>query len=694
MKRFNLYILLAILSFSSYAQVQVDSVGLPVAEIKVTARPMQDRIMIRWAPTTPIAWKKLNGFGYTIERYTISRDGTSLDTPVKQILTPNPIRPQGLDEWMTIIEENDNAAIVAQALYGEDFEVTGGSQIERLVALSQGLQQRYTFTLYTVEQDFEVARMAGLGYVDRTAVPTEKYLYRVISKVPNNVMSIPYGGVFTGISEYKELPKPVDFVGVFGDRQTILSWNRSISSKFYTAFNIERSTDGVSFKKINPRPYSNIENQSAGNRATRIFYLDSINNANTYYYRIQGISTFGEKGPYSDVVSGSGEEILQYVPHLTIKELLSDNKVKLTWEFPVEGNNKIKGFELNKSDGRGETIKVVIRDISPSARSVEYEGLAASNYFTISAIGKNNSNRTSFPILVQPVDSIPPAVPSGLRGKVDSLGVVTLTWKKNTEEDFLGYRIFKGSNKNEEFSQITASPIQDSSYVDTININNLNPNIFYTVASVDMRYNTSKASSILVLEKPDVIPPTSPAFKTFKSEDNGISLNWAKSSSKDAIETLLYRKQNEESSWNLIATLPNIQERFVDVDIEEGNLYSYTIVSRDQSGLESVPSQPIVINLPKLDASGEIKGFYAQANRNQRHIQLSWRYKGDLDEVSGFTLYKAIADSKLSMLRELPADSKLIYDNGIRVNTAYTYAIRANYKDGRLSKMKLIEVKY
>ncbi len=38
---------------------------------------------------------------------------------------------------------------------------------------------------------------------------------------------------------------------------------------------------------------------------------------------------------------------------------------------------------------------------------------------------------------------MPPAVPSGLKAVVDSNGVVTLTWNKNSERDLMGYKIYR-----------------------------------------------------------------------------------------------------------------------------------------------------------------------------------------------------------------------------------------------------------
>jgi uncharacterized protein len=49
--------------------------------IEVIARVQKDRILLRWAVNDPIAWKKLNTYGYLVERYTVTRDNKTLTSP-------------------------------------------------------------------------------------------------------------------------------------------------------------------------------------------------------------------------------------------------------------------------------------------------------------------------------------------------------------------------------------------------------------------------------------------------------------------------------------------------------------------------------------------------------------------------------------------------------------------------------------
>lgn len=677
------------IGFTSFSQSKEDTITEKKPEIQVIARVQKDRILLRWAVTTPIAWKKLNTYGYTLERYTVTRDNKTLTQPEKLILA-KVIKPEPLESWEKVIESNDNAAIIAQAIYGESFAVEGGGTIQNIVNLSEENEQRFTFALFSADKDFEIARKAGLGFEDKTAKLNEKYAYRVVSNVPESELSIDYGGIFVGLKEYEPLPKPLDFSVHFTDKSSMLSWNFKTLSQVYGSYYIERSTDKKTFERITDKPYTSLNQENANNN--RIFYVDSIANNKPYSYRIQGISPFGELSPYSEVITGKGTTILKFVPHLKVKEFKDDTTVTLSWEFPEEGDAEISGFELNRSDSDDINYTTVIKNIPAKNRSVTYNKLSSTNYFTITAMGKQGSNRTSFPMLVQPVDSIPPAKPVGLKGVIDSLGVVKLTWTANKEKDLLGYRIYKGNTAQEEFTQITVSPHESIVYEDKVQIKNLNPKVYYKIIAVDNRYNMSDFSEVLIIKKPDVIPPTSPIFSDFEIKESAVFLEWVNSQSEDVVSHQLYRKENDQKDWTLILDTKNKEEKYQDKTVIEGNTYRYAIFAKDESNLTSKASPEVAMFVPKYSVMPAIKGFFAQANKTTNTIDLSWEYSNT--EVSSFEIYKASDKEPLQLIQVLNGKIKRLSDPTITINTTYKYGIRAVFKDGRASKMDFFSLKF
>lgn len=696
---------------------QQDSLVKSVPEIVAMARPQKDGgIMLRWAVTTPLAWRKLNGYGYELKRYTVTRNKTTLPVPIEKSL--GIFKPKPLEEWMPMVENNDNAAVLAQSIYGEGFDVEGMDQLSAIINLAEEQEQRFTWGLYAADQDYEVAQMAGLGYVDTQVEPNEKYVYKITSLVPEDILTIQEGGVFVGLQDYEELPKPLDLAVVFFDGKSMLSWNYAIHNQTYNSYFVERSIDGVNFKGLNDLPLTTLNN-SEKTDPMRMFYTDSITNGQTYYYRIRGKTPFGELSPISEVVSGKGEKKLAYVPHITSRYFEDDKTVLLEWEFMEEGNTMITGFELNQSDNVNGTYKTVVKNIPPEARKVRYDSLMPTNYMTITALGKNGSKRTSFPALVQPVDSVPPAKPKGFTGKVDSLGVVTLSWAANTEKDILGYRVFRGKNKDEEYSQITVSPHQATTYYDSVSVKNLNSKVYYQLIAVDQRFNMSEPSEILELKKPDFIKPTQPVFKSYNIKNGKVHLSWASSSSDDVVRHELYRKAGDSLDWKLVYTVDRMQypdtskqdadssmqyagsrghiaegrKQWSDEDVVEGQQYTYTLIAIDDSELDSDPAPPLTVIVPKTSLHPPLQGLYGEADKEAGTITIYWKaYKEP--NASKITIYKGVQGQPKNLLKEIPVEAKGIVDSKIQPNNTYEYLFRVVFGDGGLSEASTLDVKY
>ena len=661
-----------------------------VPEIKVIARAQNNQILLRWAANTPIAWKKLNRYGYTLERYTVTKDGRTLVKPEKRMIGQN-FKPAPYQEWEALIDSNESGAIMAQAIYGESFEVEGSGGFASIINRAEEQQQRFAFGLYAADQDYEIAQKAGLGYVDKAVSPNEKYLYQVVSNVPISELKIKGGGTFIGVADYEPLPEPAEFVGVFEDGHTVLSWNSKLLSDTYNSYIVERTNNSENFTSLDQVPFTSIYKE--GENSSRTVYIDSIQNNKAYTYRIKGVSSFGEVGPPSSIVSGSGKSILKYVPNLKSKKILSKNEVELTWEFPDKGVRDIKEFVLKRSDRDNGKYSPVITGISPNDRKVRYSKLKASNYFKITAIGKNNYSRDSFTMLVQPVDSIPPRKPEGLTGIIDSTGVVVLKWTPNKEKDLLGYRIYRGNRQQEEYSQITQSPVKTERFLDIVSVQNLGKYVYYQIIAVDQRYNQSKTSDILKLEKPDKVPPTSPVFTDYNVNDGKVTLQWAQSSSEDTVAEYIYRKSRVSDQWELVHQ--NNRKglaTFKDNSVNPGEFYSYTIIARDESGLESEPSPPVSVEIPRGTNDLEIKGFFAKINEQDQTILLSWRHKST--EVSSYEIYRSYDGQPSVLYKVLPGNSRRFTDSNLKINTPYKYIIRAVYIDGRHSTNRTTKITY
>lgn len=662
--------------------------------VQVIARPLPNKIMLRWAVNEPMAWKQANEYGFLVERATISRNDIAVVPIERQMLVNTPLKPKPLEAWATLANQDQNVAVMAQALFGDSFEVTTpGSEIGQLYAISEELEQRFTIALLAAEQNYQAAKMAGWGFEDTSTRPNEEYVYTIKVAIPEtSTVQIKEGAIFASSDLYEKLPLPIGLASSFGDGFAQLSWNFSLLQNIYTNYVVERSEDNTNFSQLNGLPIFNAE-QNDGTELLSLYYTDSIPNGKQYYYRIKGKTAFDETSEASESVTGSAKKKLEFVPRIYRKEIPTDTEAVLYWQFDKKGNERISSFELQRGNTDKGPFEIVKEGIPPEKRSTSVKDLKRVNYFKIVAKGINGLDSESFTTLVQPVDSIPPAPPVELKGVMDTTGIVKLNWTKNLEDDISGYRIFKSNNPIIEFSEVTNQTHEGETYTDTVFAANLNKKIYYKLQAEDLRYNRSEFSKILVVDKPDVIAPSPPVISDYEVTSDGIQLNWIPSTSSDVANHIIFRRSGDAigDTWEEIFIAKN-DSTYTDSNEIGANTYSYTIVAKDSVGLESQPATPVMVNwLGKTLEEKDIK-FSGTVNRELRFINLSWKVKNQ--EVIEYNLYRGKSETDLKLYKTLDGSRKSFNDTDLEINSTYTYGLQLVLRGGRTSMIKKIDLKY
>lgn len=679
-------------SFKANAQENENEVS-----IKIIARSQSNKILLRWAVTTPSAWLKANKYGYHIQRYTVSRNGVLLPTPEKKLLTPTPIIPNIIEDWENLINNNDYAAILAQAIYGDSFLVEGmeeGGDLAQIINKSQEAEQRFSFALFAADMNFEAAKMAALGYEDITIKSGEEYLYRIETAIPETLLIVKPGSVVVKSEEPKPLPSPIDLIAVPDDKTILLTWDYEMFKNIFTSYYIEKSENGSDFKRLGDLPLVNL-NEQPNTVSKRMQYIDTISQNNKrYHYRVKGITPFGEESLPSEAVSARGIKKLSAAPHISKHKLEKSGNAVIEWEFLKEAEEEITGFELNWATKKEGPYKIVRSNLLPSSRKAEYNKLSASNYFTVTALGKNNQQRESMAAFVQTIDSIPPAPPIGLIGVIDTLGIVELKWDASTEKDILGYRVFRGNLENEEVSQITISPLTKNIFRDSVQLKSLNSNVFYQVVAVDQRFNISEYSEKIMIKKPDIVPPSSPIFLKYKVMNDGVFLKWINSSSDDVISHQLYRQNTVEPNegWELIFKTDTITS-FTDKTMTSDLKYRYAIFAEDDSELMSEPSTPISVVFKNLIPENNIiRGFTIIADREKNKLNLNWKKMSS--EVVEILIYKSKKEEKPVLWKQISGSINSLEDSSVSPNNIYVYQLKAVTSNGGQSAIKTKEIEF
>ena len=116
----------------------VCSASLSQAQNKVilVGRVQKDRILLRWIPSSPICWKYANKYGYMIERITVTRDGAILINPEHKFLNDKALIPAAYELWKPLTDTSNYAAVLAQAIYGDSFNVLAGNRMDKNTKIS------------------------------------------------------------------------------------------------------------------------------------------------------------------------------------------------------------------------------------------------------------------------------------------------------------------------------------------------------------------------------------------------------------------------------------------------------------------------------------------------------------------------------------------------------------------------------
>lgn len=679
---------------------ELEKTVTPHIRLKVDSK--KDQISLRWAVDEPLSWQRANKTGFRLKRYTLMRNGKLLASPEEKDL--GIFLPASEKEWQKVIEKNDNAAIVAQSLFGESFEVEMGEKgkLQGIVNKSQETEQRFAYALIAADLDFEVAKLAGWGYTDKEVKADERYLYTVTinqnTTTTGKPLIVEKGDALASVSDNIELPKPLDFIGVFKDKTVTLSWEYSQLRDTYTSYYVEKSENGGTFQPLGDLPVMNM-NDADGRTARGMTYVDSLaQNNKIFSYRIRGKTIFGDYGPYSDVVSGEGMKSLEASPMISNFEISGEEDITITWEYPKENEKDITSFELLHSEtGLQNTYKVVKDKIPVQTRTLVTKSIAPSNYYKIQAIGKAGDKRESFSMLIQPNDSTPPESPIGFKGKIDSLGVVHLEWKANTEKDLEGYHIFRGVQKGEEMVRITPQAIAQNLYKDKVELENLNSKVYYYITATDKRKNQSEPSVVLELEKPDKVRPQAPVFSGYKLEEDGkITVEWLKSYSEDVEIHQLYRQEKEtvDKNWKLIYETKNIQPNYTytDKEVEADKSYIYYLLAIDKSKLKSDKSQEITLRSSSFEPKSILNNLSGSVNRNKKQIELLWKVRDE--NIGEILVYRQKGTEKPTLFGTLQGTTNFLEDQSVQVGNSYTYLLKPMLKNNQVAKTEKITIEY
>jgi uncharacterized protein len=592
---------------------------------------------------------------------------------------------QGNDEMVDMLDLAREFLKSAMTPKGGSFDFEQGINALRQQKADEDFE--YAIFVLSAVRNAKVAEGLALSYFDKTVNPQSTYTYRV------RTVGIP--PVYTLVPEPYTIAAKTDKaqyaneVFVYeGDTELNFAWEES---DLLSGYFIERQAPGeTGFTALNANPIINLTGDAYDGPRRGSYKDENLTNYEVYTYHFYGTNLFGEKIRFAEVKAMPRDRTPPEQPYLEKPLHVAPQEVLLKWQMNPEPAPDLLGFIIGRSPESEGDYSVLNQTMLPKeARTFTDTTFVAgkTNYYLIQAVDTALNVSSSFPVAVTLIDTIPPAMPVFLSGKIDSAGVVTLEVVKNTEPDLMGYRLFKANHPDHEYSVINEYFIESDSlnhtiqliFNDTVTLNSLTPNIYYKVKALDFNYNQSEFSEAMLIDLPDTIPPTTPVFTRVINSKEQVELHFALSESSDLAGHQLYRKTNLEAPWELYARLASGQHIFIDKEVEQGTVYNYSLRAFDKSGNYS--AYAFAMQGKAYDDGVRKPVEELRLTSEDGSVILTWNY-GSIEEGTFFVVYKTDGQGRLKQHRRT-SDFRFTE----KANSPARYALKVFTADGGQSPL-------
>lgn len=652
-----------------------------------------DSVMLRWIPSDYKNWQYGNTVGYKITRFNLDDYFETTDPNASQrgtVIADKIIPLVKTDStWTRLQKTTPSSAFVFSGIHTKPKPQSDPKKKAQSENISYG------FAMKICDDEPSVAKAAGLFFVDKSARKGEQYIYRIEFVTLRSDLQKGYEAVVSADEKTSVLKAVTKPTVQFRNRKMRLIFDVSSTHESYSGYIIERSEDGKTFSRINKQLVSFTRSQFETQKKELTFEDSLPHNGKMYWYRIKGYSYFGMEGPASEIVNGTGREDWNCYPVADSAWSADHKTVRINWSWPyiqnTEFKNDLKCFVLLRSAKVSGPYVLLATNAGVSEKGNFIDTSAGfSNYYQIIAISIHNDSAATFPFMVQLQDNTPPPVPENVTGKIDTNGRVTLQWNAVKDNALRGYRVFRCNSLREEFVEISDSVITSNSFTDSVTLNTLTKDVFYSVRAIDHVWNNSDFSKPAKLARPDKIAPVKPVMRSIYHSDSTITIAWYSSTSSDVEGHILYRSSQGKQTELLRWTSRDTHSVYIDTSANAGMKYTYTIEVFDSTGNKSELIFPEYVFASRIRKP--VSNFQANPNLEKKIVTLKW----DLPEqpVDRFIVYKAKNGEALRSLKTLNGTTNSFVDVQPHPGNVYVYAIRAIMKDGGETKMVSVRIIY
>jgi hypothetical protein len=658
--------------------------------VRVIHRAYGDSIVLRWGPTSATLWDRTNQLGYQV--YRSLRDG-----PLELV---GSVRPWTEDMITPETTQGDTVAMMAASLLLNREEPTDNFDDQRMQ-----FENRYGFALYLAERSPLAADILGLRFVDREVQRDSGYTYFVGSLA---LRSMTDWGNTVVFNTPPPVIGPAGFRAETRDGAIYLRWDKENEQQF-SAYRLERGVDTTNFVQLNSAPL--VFAEDARLPLSEFSFVDSVGNGRQFYYRLQGLNSFGEWSGEARAY-GMARDLTPPPPPSIIAGTYNDTTRTffIEWMDDPDMTDRQRGdlanYQVVMSDNLEENYAAVSEYLPGLASDYSFGvsdlQLGNAAYFKIGAIDANGNRSESQAYMINIPDIVAPDPPEEVTGIIDSNGVVQIAWTHSPSEDTRGYWVYWSNDTTQEFSLLNETILEINAYTYAIEDTSLNEEIYYLVRAEDNAYNRGYYSDLLTLQRPDKVEPMPIYLGAIEPDEDALVINWIPSVSDDVVRQSLYRRSLTNSDWILLDAFPPDQQQYRDTDVVIGERYAYSLISVDDADNYSARSNDREGSLPFPAEAVVVTDLKVAATtyREQRANALSWNYEPLNADIGShthrFVIYRSSGGGPLRKLKELSGGQFSYTDIDVEDSVLYNYAIQVHFTNGwrgGMSPVKSILVK-
>lgn len=663
----NILILISLIFAAGYAKAG-DTLFL-----KGMVKLYKNSFFLRWNST------QADGFA-ALQKSTLNIDIYEGEFGESKKIQSLQIKPKTQEEWKLAMQgASDNFKMGYGAAYNLLNMKSNQTEFPAALEAENDRQSMWGFASLAADREKKCAQALNLGYLHTSRNLLSKYAVHVyFSNCPGNYISDTlHFFIFPN-----EISPAADIAidKITEDENAVaIDWS---FNKTFTSYLIKKENKNGISRILTP------QGLLLPTRQGTMHFNDSVSNYSRARYSLLGIDAFGDTVESKGIWAMGRDRTPPLAPKDVKANVVDQKNVFISWNYLDEKDiAKIEVLESELQEGWFKNIATLVKKPNYLNYLQKNGAVGLSGKYYQVRFYDTAGNYSFRSVYCNFPDEMPPAVPQNVKAVVNEKGIVSITWKPNTEADFDGYLLYTANDTNAEFTGLINAPTRDTFFSDTLSLKMLNKQVFYKVVAADIYFNRSKPSKAVKVLRPDTLAPVPPLFTKFIATDSGIHLYWNNSSSFDVLKNNLYRiNPKTKEKTLLISSLKN--NYYFDHKTEKEIVYEYYLNAEDDSKNISPNSTPFYIQMVNSKILPQLNFTVTAADTAKKTVTLGWNKPAIKNNIAlvNYTIYYAKDGVNFRVLKVLPPEA-LSYTDKYKTTGKRCYAIMAQFADGYQSKL-------